>query len=85
VRGPRVREPGARKPVFLYLRGQDRLIVAVDLRTSGSYFLLSDLTGREIAFQTCSPIVSAEEVIEERVDHIHNLLQKRLHNHALGV
>src|SRR5919106_4646869 len=37
-----------RKPTFLHIRTQDRLVVAVDIRFTKTYLMLSDFAGREL-------------------------------------
>ena len=37
-----------RQPTFLYLNSQDRVAIAVDIRASGSYLMITDFIGNEI-------------------------------------
>src|SRR5215469_14502177 len=38
-----------RKPTFLHLKTQDRFVVAVDVRLSRTYIMLSDFGGQQLA------------------------------------
>jgi predicted NBD/HSP70 family sugar kinase len=86
--GTKGEAPRGRKPVFLYLRSQGRLIVAVDLRVSGTYLMLCDLGGQQIAVETFSPILSHKKVIGKLAEHIGNLLNRHSragHCEGIGV
>ena len=37
-----------RQPTFLYLNSQDRVAVAIDIRASGSYLMITDFIGKQI-------------------------------------
>jgi predicted NBD/HSP70 family sugar kinase len=68
--------PRGRKPVFLYVRTQDRLVVAVDVRVSRIYLMLSDFGGQQIALETFDPILSPADFVRELSEHIVSLLQR---------
>src|SRR5215469_13977270 len=84
--GAKGEAPRGRKPVFLYLRSQDRLIVAVDLRVSGTYLMLCDLAGHQIAVETFRPILSRTKVVAELAEHVRNLLKRHIGvRHCVGI
>src|SRR3989441_6900479 len=41
-----------RKPTFLHIRTQDRLVVAADVRLTMSFLMLCDFSGRQLAIET---------------------------------
>ena len=47
--GATAKAPRGRHPEMLYVRTRDRLVVAVDVRLSRTYLMLSDFAGRELA------------------------------------
>lgn len=47
--GATAKAPRGRRPEMLYVRTRDRLVVAVDVRLSRTYLMLSDFAGRELA------------------------------------
>lgn len=65
-----------RKPVFLHVRTHDRLVVAVDLRFSRTYLMLSDFGGRQLALEIFDTIFSPAELIKELAARIRRLLKK---------
>ena len=78
--------PRGRKPVFLYVRTQDRLVVAVDVRVTRIYFMLCDFGGQQIALETFDPVLSPTELVCELSERVRNLLKR--HNagsHCEGI
>ena len=65
-----------RKPVFLHVRTHDRLVVAVDLRFSRTYLMLSDFGGRQLALEIFDTIFSPAALIKELAARIRRLLKK---------
>jgi len=69
-----------RRPSLLYVRTQDRLVVATDVRVSRIDIALSDFSGHQIALETIDPILSPRQFIAEFPKHVRALLRK--HNSA---
>src|SRR5215208_6949723 len=44
-----------RKPTFLYIDSRQRCVVAVDIRPTRTFMMLTDLTGRQLASVTSFP------------------------------
>lgn len=66
VEGPVLDSPRGRKPVMLYVRTEDRLVIAVDVRSSRTYLMLTDLAANALwddSFETPpSPGLLIEEL-----------------------
>jgi predicted NBD/HSP70 family sugar kinase len=54
-----------RKPTFLHIRTHDRLAIAVDVRFSKTYLMLSDLSGRQLALESYDTIFSVSAFIKD--------------------
>jgi predicted NBD/HSP70 family sugar kinase len=54
--GSTVEAPRGRRPEMLYVRTRDRLVIAVDVRLSITYVMLSDFGGRAIAIDSFETI-----------------------------
>src|SRR5947209_14950997 len=52
-----------RKPTFLHIRTQDRLVVAVDLRFSKTYLMLCDFAGRQLALEIYDTIFDPQAFV----------------------
>src|SRR5213075_2558459 len=52
-----------RKPVFLYVRTRDRLVVAADVRVSRVHLMVSDSAGRHVALALLDRLLDHVEVI----------------------
>jgi N-acetylglucosamine repressor len=60
-----------RKPVMLYVRTGDRLAVAIDVRFTRTYVMLSDFAGEQVGMDSFETVFSPGPLIEElarRVD-----------------
>jgi N-acetylglucosamine repressor len=68
--------PRGRKPVFLYVRTRDRLVVAGDVRVSRIDVMLSDFGGRQIALETLDPIFDPAEFIARFARRVRAILKK---------
>lgn len=73
VEGPVLDAPRGRKPVMLYVRTRDRLVVAVDIRSSRTYVLVTDFDGSQIALETFETPGSPEEMLEELASRVNRL------------
>jgi predicted NBD/HSP70 family sugar kinase len=54
-----------RKPTFLHTRTHDRLVIAVDIRFSKTYLMLSDLSGRQLALESYDTIFSVPAFVKD--------------------
>ncbi|HEV8139216.1 MAG TPA: ROK family transcriptional regulator [Pyrinomonadaceae bacterium] len=54
-----------RKPTFLHIRTHDRLAIAVDVRFSKTYLMLSDLSGRQLALESYDTIFSVPAFVKD--------------------
>jgi predicted NBD/HSP70 family sugar kinase len=54
-----------RKPTFLHIRTHDRLAIAVDVRFSKTYLMLSDLSGRQLALESYDTIFSVSAFVKD--------------------
>jgi N-acetylglucosamine repressor len=73
VEGPVLDAPRGRKPIMLYVRTRDRLVVAVDVRSSRTQVLLTDFDGNEIALEAFETPSSPEALIDELASRINRL------------
>lgn len=65
--------PRGRKPTLLYIRTHDRLAIAIDVRFSRTYVMLSDFSGREIALETFSTPLTPDDLVGELSGRIQRL------------
>ena len=63
-----------RRPTMLYVRTQDRLVVAVDVRFSRTFIMLSDFAGTQIALESFDTIFFPAALVAELVERIERLL-----------
>lgn len=64
-----------RKPTFLHVRTEDRIVVGVDVRFSRTYVMLSDFGGRQIALETFNTIFSPSTFVKELAKRVLRLLK----------
>jgi len=62
-----------RKPTFLHIRTHDRLAIAVDVRFSKTYLMLSDLSGRQLALETYDTIFSVPAFVKDLTARIRRI------------
>ncbi|MES2180297.1 MAG: ROK family transcriptional regulator [Gemmatimonadota bacterium] len=72
--GPAAR---GRRPTMLYVRTQDRLVVAVDIRFSRTFIMLSDFAGTQIALESFETILDPAALMNELAERINRLLASR--------
>jgi N-acetylglucosamine repressor len=63
-----------RRPKMLWVRTRDRLVVAVDVRFSRTYVMLSDFSGTQLALETFETIVEPGPLAAELVQRVSRLL-----------
>jgi N-acetylglucosamine repressor len=78
--GATVDAPRGRRPMMLYVRTHDRLVVAVDVRFSRTFVMLSDFSGTAIALETFDTIADPDALVAELGRRISRLL--RAHRRA---
>ncbi len=66
-----------RKPTFLHIRTQDRLVIAVDVRFTKTYLMLSDFAGRELSLETFDTVFAIPDFIKDLATRIRKLLSNR--------
>ena len=73
--GATVDTPRGRKPMMLYVRTHDRLVVAVDVRFSRTFRQLSDFSGASIAADSFDTIVDPKALTVNLAKRIARLLK----------
>jgi N-acetylglucosamine repressor len=73
--GETVDLPRGRKPKMLRVRTHDRLVVAIDVRFSRTYVMLSDFDGTQIALETFETIFEPDALVEELGRRVERLLR----------
>ncbi|HET8654514.1 MAG TPA: ROK family transcriptional regulator [Longimicrobiaceae bacterium] len=73
--GEFARAPRGRKPMMLHVRTRDRLVIAVDVRFSRTYVMLSDFSGTQIALETFETMVDRDTLLDEIALRVHRLLR----------
>ena len=63
-----------RRPTMLYVRTQDRLVVAVDVRFSRTFIMLSDFAGSQIALESFETIFEPTQLVAELVERLGRLI-----------
>src|ERR1700682_4724217 len=64
-----------RKPTFLHIRTKDRLAVAVDVRFSKTYLMLSDFAGQQIAIESFDTVFSILDFVKDLAGRIRKMLK----------
>lgn len=72
--GATVDAPRGRRPKMLYVRTRDRLVIAVDIRFSRTYVMVTDFAGTTIALETFETITQPEDLVRELVTCIRRML-----------
>ncbi len=62
-----------RKPTFLHIRTQNRLAIAVDVRFSKTYLMLSDFSGQQLALETYDTIFSIPAFVKDLASRIRRM------------
>src|SRR6266403_238485 len=71
-----------RKPTFLHIRTRDRLAIAVDVRFSKTYLMLSDFAGRQVAIESFDTVFSIRGFVNDLAGRIHKMLKMEGRNAA---
>ena len=67
--------PRGRKPTFLHIRTRDRLAIAVDVRFSRTYLMLSDFAGRQVAIESFDTVFSILDFVKDLAGRIRKMLK----------
>ena len=67
--------PRGRKPTMLYVRTRDRLVVAVDVRFSLTYVMLSDFSGAQIALESFETVFEPAELVAEIARRVRRMVE----------
>lgn len=78
--GSTVLAPRGRRPEMLYVRTRDRLVIAIDVRLSMTYMMLSDFAGRAIAIDSFDTITHPSRLARKLGKRITAMLSE--HNAA---
>jgi predicted NBD/HSP70 family sugar kinase len=62
-----------RKPTFLYIRTHNRLAIAVDVRFTKTYVMLSDFSGRQLALESYDTISSVPAFVKDLASRIRRM------------
>ncbi len=73
--GATIDAPRGRRPQMLYVRTHDRLVVAVDVRFSKTYCMLTDFSGTPIMLETFDTTVDPDALVTNIVRHVRKLLR----------
>src|SRR5437899_5783645 len=57
--------PRGRRPKMLHVQTRDRLVVAIDIRFSRTYVLLSDFGGNQMALESFGPVFDPGQLLDE--------------------
>lgn len=73
--GATIEAPRGRKPKMLYVRTHDRLVIAIDVRFSQTYVMLTDFAGTALALETFETIVEPNDLVHELTRRIQRMLR----------
>ena len=73
--GATVDAPRGRKPMMLYVRTRDRLVLGVDVRFSRTYLMLADFSAQPIVIETFDTITDPADLVAELAVRIERLLR----------
>jgi N-acetylglucosamine repressor len=73
--GTTVDAPRGRKPMMLFVRTHDRLVVAIDVRFSMTYLMLTDFNGTPLALETFETVVDPTALVKNLARRIPRLLK----------
>ena len=72
--GETVDSPRGRRPQMLFVRTHDRLVVAIDIRFSSTFIMLTDFSGNSIAMDTFDTIEDLSVLVPELQTRVRRLL-----------
>ena len=74
--GATVDAPRGRKPTMLYVRTRDRLVIAIDVRLSRTYLMLSDFAGTELALESFETRFAPTDLVDELARRVRLILNE---------
>lgn len=80
--GDAINAPRGRRPTMLHVRTHDRLAIAIDVRFSRTYLMLSDFSGAEIALETFATLLDPVALVAELASRIRRMLR---HHRKAGI
>jgi len=72
--------PRGRRPKMLHVQTRDRLVVAIDIRFSRTYLLLSDFGANQLALESFGTVFDPDQLLDELATRVRRLLRA----HARG-
>lgn len=72
--GDTVDSPRGRRPQMLYVRTHDRLVIAIDIRFSSTFVMLTDFSGNAIALESFDTIEDLGTLVKEIQLRVRRLL-----------
>ena len=66
-----------RKPTFLHIRTQDRLVLAADVRFSKTYLMLCDISGRQLALDVSDTVFETSRFVKDLAARARRMLKTR--------
>ena len=72
--GDTVDSPRGRRPQMLYVRTRDRLVVAIDIRFSSTFVMLTDFSGKSIALESFDTITDLASLVPELDARVRRML-----------
>ena len=72
--GATVDSPRGRRPQMLYVRTHDRLVVAIDIRFSSTFVMLTDFSGNAIALESFDTIPELDSLVPELQARVERML-----------
>lgn len=73
--GTTVAAPRGRKPMMLHVRTKDRLVIAIDVRFSRTYLMLTDFSGARLAMETFETVVDPRALVAALAERIPRILK----------
>ena len=72
--GDTVDSPRGRRPQMLYVRTRDRLVIAIDIRFSSTFLMLSDFSGNSLALESFKTIDDLDALVPELQSRVRQML-----------
>lgn len=75
IEGARASSFRGRKPTLLSIRTKDRLVMAVDVRISRTFIMLSDFSGQQLVMESFETLLTPELLIDKLAERINKILE----------
>jgi predicted NBD/HSP70 family sugar kinase len=73
--GATIDAPRGRKPMMLYVRTHDRLVVAIDVRFSATYLMIADFGGNPLVMERFETDTNVDRLVAELASRVARLLR----------